>query len=101
MRSFRKCKRLSERPPRASDKAERASAQAAWLRRRRSSINEPIASPASAMKGMTKRALGIVPPHCRNRWKVLPPDLVNLNHLSLPDPSCLVPEAIRESGAPS
>ena len=39
-------------------------AQAASLRRRRSSTNEPIASPPSAMTGMTIRALGIVPPHC-------------------------------------
>jgi hypothetical protein len=43
-------------------------AQAAWLRRRRSNTNEPIASPPSAMTGMTKRALCIVPPHCRSGW---------------------------------
>ena len=74
-------------PPKASDKP--LDAQAAWLRRRRSSMNEPMASPPSAITGMTKRGLSIVPPHCRSRWKVFPSLLVNLNHLSLPDVSCL------------
>lgn len=74
-------------PPKASDKP--LDAQVAWLRRRRSSMNEPMASPPSAITGMTKRGLSIVPPHCRSRWKVFPSLLVNLNHLSLPDVSCL------------
>jgi hypothetical protein len=65
-RISRRCRRLSARPPRATHKSGRASAQADWLRRRRISTNEPIASPPSAMTGMTKRALGIVPPHCRS-----------------------------------
>jgi hypothetical protein len=47
-------------PPRAADKAY-TRIQAAWLRRRRSSINEPIASTPSAMTGMTKRALALCP----------------------------------------
>ena len=54
---------------RATHKSGRATAQAVWLRRRRSSINEPIASPPSATTGMTKRALRIVPPHCRSDGK--------------------------------
>jgi hypothetical protein len=82
-------------PPRAADKAY-TRIQAAWLRRRRSSINEPIASTPSAMTGMTKRAFGIVPPHSRRGWMV-PPPLVNLDHLSRPDRSCLAPDPPRES----
>ncbi len=62
-------------------------AQAVWLRRRRSSINEPIASPPSATTGMTKRALRIVPPHCRSDGKSTAAG--NLNHLSRPGGSCL------------
>jgi hypothetical protein len=50
------------------------------------------------MMGMTKRGLSIVPPHCRSRWKVLPWLLVNLNHLSRPDVSCLVPATFRSPG---
>jgi hypothetical protein len=46
------------------------SPQADWLRRRRSSTNEPIASPPSAMTGMMIRALRIVPPHSRSGWIV-------------------------------
>ena len=72
-------------PPKASDKP--LDAQAVWLRRRRSSINEPIASPPSATTGMTKRALRIVPPHCRSDGKSTAAG--NLNHLSRPDGSCL------------
>jgi hypothetical protein len=68
-------------------KSGRASAQAVWLRRRRSSINEPIASPPSATTGMTKRTLRIVPPHCRSDGKSTAAG--NLNHLSRPDGSCL------------
>jgi hypothetical protein len=64
-----------------------ARVQAVWLRRRRSSINEPIASPPSATTGMTKRALRIVPPHCRSDGKSTAAG--NLNHLSRPDGSCL------------
>jgi hypothetical protein len=57
-------RRAASKPSRATHKSGRASAQAVWLRRRRSSINEPIASPPSATTGMTKGALRIVPPHC-------------------------------------
>ena len=74
------------KPSRATHKSGRASAQAVWLRRRRSSINEPIASPPSATTGMTKRALRIVPPHCRSDGKSTTAG--NLNHLSRPDGSC-------------
>jgi hypothetical protein len=80
-----RCKRC--KPSRATHKSGRASAQAVWLRRRRSSINEPIASPPSATTGMTKRALRIVPPHCRSDGKSTAAG--NLNHLSRPDGSCL------------
>jgi hypothetical protein len=57
------------------------------VRRRRSSINEPIASPPSATTGMTKRALRIVPPDCRSDGKSTAAG--NLNHLSRPHGSCL------------
>jgi hypothetical protein len=49
------------------------------------------------MTGMTKRALRIVPPHCRSAWIVLPPLLVNLNHLYCLDVSCPVPDTPREA----
>jgi hypothetical protein len=77
----------ASKPSRATHKSGRASAQAVWLRRRRSSINEPIASPPSATTGTTKRALRIVPPHCRSDGKSTAAG--NLNHLSRPDGSCL------------
>ena len=80
-------RRAASKPSRATHKSERASAQAVWLRRRRSSINEPIANPPSATTGMTKRALRIVPPHCRSDGKSTAAG--NLNHLSRPDGSCL------------
>jgi hypothetical protein len=50
-------------------------------------MNEPIASPPSATTGMTKRALRIVPPHCRSDGGSTAAG--NLNHLSRPDGSCL------------
>src|SRR4029453_4190572 len=80
-------RRAASKPSRATHKSGRASAQAVWLRRRRSSINEPIANPPSATTGMTKRALRIVPPHCRSDGKSTAAG--NLNHLSRPDGSCL------------
>ena len=80
-------RRAASKPSRATHKSGRASAQAVWLRRRRSSINEPIASPPSATTGMTKRALRIVPPHCRSDGKSTAAG--NLNHLCRPDGSCL------------
>ena len=89
-------RRAASKPPRATHKSGRASAQAVWLRRRRSSINEPIASPPSATTGMTKRALRIVPPHCRTMEN--PTAAGNLNHLSRPDGSCLAGwRAVRNS----
>jgi hypothetical protein len=63
-------------------------AQAARARRRRSSTNEPMASPPSTMTGIAKRALRIVPPQCRSRWIVLTAS-DEPNHLLIPDVSYL------------
>jgi hypothetical protein len=63
-------------------------AQAARARRRRSSTNEPMASPPSTMTGIAKRALRIVPPQCRSRWIVLTASDES-NHLLTPDVSYL------------
>ena len=58
-------------------------AQAARSRRRRSSTNEPMASPPSTMTGIAKRALRIVPPMSEPMAKSSPL-LINLTTFSYP-----------------